>query len=162
MHVRFTKNEPAAQADTLICIRPDGSSTTGEMPRQGVLPHNVFHFITENILGWHDAFFGRIARGATIEEMTDKLHHRNLAWGKMAQALQAESLVQCLQEEQWSGNADPAHFAERLIATCRRNGVPPPQVTAEELTSVREALRDFGAAWRPLPIGASLERTFTT
>jgi hypothetical protein len=38
--------------------------------------------------------------------------------------------------------------------------VPPPDITAEEIAAVRTALREFGAAWRPLAVGAVLERTF--
>ena len=33
-------------------------------------------------------------------------------------------------------------------------------LTPDELTRVRTALREFGAAWRPLNPGQSLERTF--
>lgn len=41
MLVRFTKNRPEAPADTLTCVRPDGSTTTREMPRQGILPRDA-------------------------------------------------------------------------------------------------------------------------
>ncbi len=160
MLVRFTKNPPAATADALTCVRPDGSTTTGEMPRQGILPHNAFHFVVETTLEWHDALFGHIARGATMAEATEKLHGKAGGWTKITQALQTESLVECLQAGQWGGAADPAEFAQNLIAGCRRRGVVPPDITPEELERVRLALREFGAAWRPLTPGASLERTF--
>ena len=45
MLVRFTKNAPSAKADTLTCIRADGTSTTGPMPKQGVLPHDAIHYV---------------------------------------------------------------------------------------------------------------------
>jgi hypothetical protein len=161
VRVRFTKQAPDAKTDTLSCVRPDGSSTTGDMPRQGILPHDAFHFVVELTLGWHDAFFGTIARGASLDHATAKVHGQNAAWQRMTQALQSESLIECLQAEQWGGAADPATFAETLVITCRRRGVPPPDITPEELTRVRAALRDFGAAWRPLPPGSSLERRFS-
>jgi hypothetical protein len=151
MLVRFTKNPPAAKVDRLTCVRPDGTSTTGDMPRQGILPHDAFHFVVETTLGWRDAFFGQVARGASLDHITTKLHGERIEWSKMVQALQAE---------QWGGAADPALFAETLIVTCRRRGVAPPDITAEELDEVRGALREFGAAWRPLVAGAALERTF--
>lgn len=160
MLVRFTKNNPASKSDTLACVRPDGSTTRGEMPRQGILPHDAFHFVVESALGWRDSFFGQIARGAPLDHIAAKLHDPKIDWSKNIQALQTESLVECLQAEQWGGAVDPATFAETLIVTCRRRGVPPPDITADELTRVREALRDFGAAWRPLIPGQSLERTF--
>lgn len=160
MLVRFAKNSPAAKSDTLTCVRPDGTSTFGAMPRQGILPHDAFHFVVETTLNWRDAFFGQIARGASLEHVTTKLHGERVEWTKMPQALQSESLVECLQAEQWGGAADPATFAETLVVTCRRRGVPPPDITADELEKVRLALRAFGAAWRPLGPGAVLERTF--
>ena len=160
MLVRFTKNSPAARADTLTCIRPDGTSTHGEMPRQGILPHDAFHFVVETTLGWRDAFFGQVAHDATLNQIAAKLHGEKIEWSKHTQALHSESLVECLQAEQWGGAADPATFAETLVVTCRRRGVPPPEITAEELAAVRAALREFGAAWRPLTPGQMIERTF--
>ena len=162
MHVRFTKGSPAANADTLTCVRPDGSTTSAEMPRQGILPHEAFHFVIETTLGWHDAFFGQVAHGAALKDATAKLHGHHKVWTKMTQALQCESLIECLQAEQWSGPANPPEFAEKLVTTCRRRGVVPPDITPEELDTVRVALREFGAAWRPLAPGTTLERTFGT
>lgn len=160
MLVRFTKNAPTAKADALICVRPDGSSTHGEMPRQGILPHDAFHFVVETTLGWRDAFFGRVASGHSLDHMANKLHGEKIDWSKNQQALQSESLVECLQAEQWGGAADPAMFAETLAVTCRPRNVPAPKLTATDLAQVRAALREFGAAWRPLQPGQSLERTF--
>jgi hypothetical protein len=160
MLVRFTKTAPTAKADRLTCERADGSVTTGEMPRQGILPHAAFHFVVESTLGWDDAFFGQVARGATLNQITAKVHGPKIDRRKFPRALQAESLVECLQAEQWGGAAEPARFAETLAVTCRRRGVPAPQLDAARLTAIRAALRDFGAAWRPLNPGGTLERTF--
>jgi len=160
MLVRFTKNPASAPADTLHCVRPDGTTTQGPMPRQGILPHDAFHFVVESTLAWRDAFFGRLSRGAAHDRLTALLHGEKIDRVKPAQALQSEALIACLQANQWGGASDPATFAETLIAACRLRGVPPPDIDADELTAVRTALREFGAAWRPLNPGQSLERTF--
>jgi hypothetical protein len=162
MLVRFTKDSPTADADTLTCVRPDGSSTAAPLRRQGVLPHEAIHFVVEDSLRWHDAFFGHVARGEPLEQVTDRLHGRSAQWSKITQALQSEALVECLETDQWNGAGDPAAFAEALVTACRRRGVTPPDITAEELERVRVALRKFGSAWRPLAPSASLERTFRT
>jgi hypothetical protein len=91
--------------------------------------------------------------------VTAKLHGRQQTWSKITQALQTEALIECLEMSQWGGAVDPATFAENLVAGCRRRGVTPPDITADELDRVRVALREFGAAWRPLGPGCSLERT---
>jgi hypothetical protein len=158
--VRFTKNAPSESADAVSCIFSDGSTVTGPMQRQGVLPHEAFHFVVEKALGWHDSFFGQVAQGSTIDAVTAKLHDLNIGRAKNVQGLQSEALIECLEAEQSRGAFDPATFAHSLIIACRRRGVPPPDITAEEMAAVRTALREFGAAWRPLAVGAVLERTF--
>lgn len=160
MLVRFTKNPPSAPADTFHCVRPDGTTTQGPMPRQGILPHEAFHFVVESTLGWRDAFFGQLARGAAYDRLTARLHGEKVDRVKHAQALQSEALIECLQANQWGGAPDPAAFVEKLTAACRRRRVPPPGLAAAELAAVRTALREFGAAWRPLNPAQSLERTF--
>ena len=123
MLVRFTKGSSPGDSDRLTCVRPDGSTTWAEMTRQGILPHDAFHFVVENTLGWRDAFFGQVAQGGAIMEVAARLHGRQAAWSKMAQAMQAEALVECLQTDQWGGTADPAEFAQKLILNCRRRAV---------------------------------------
>ena len=160
MLVRFTKNTPSAPADTLVCERPDGSTLQGTMPRQGILPHDAFHFVVETTLGWRDAFFGQIAAGAAHDPLRSWGHGPQRSLSKNSQVLAAAALVECLEATQWGGAPDPAVFAKTLAAACRRRRVPPPDISAEALARVRLALREFGAAWRPLTPGQSLERTF--
>lgn len=160
MLVRFTKGPVAAKADRLTCDREDGTTTTGEMPRQGILPHDAIHFVVESTLGWRDAFFGQVARGLALNPADRNTPGAQVDWAAAPQALQAESLVECLQAEQWGGAADPETFSATLAVTCRRRGVAPPALASDDLRRVRHALREFGAAWRPLPPGGTLERTF--
>lgn len=161
MLVRFTKGLPAAAADAMTCVRTDGSSATAPLPRQGILPRLAFHFVLESTMEWRDALFGQVARGSTLQHAFDRLHDTT---GRLkdTQGLQCEALIECLETEQWSGANDPAEFAQRLLRSARRRAVPPPDITAQELEHVRAALREFGALWRPLAPGASIERTFST
>ncbi len=160
MLVRFTKAPPAAADDAIACVRTDGSSSTATMPRRGILPHLAFHFVIESTMGWRDAVFGRVAENGSFEQVAGKPSDASLGRFRNTQALQCEALIECLEAEQWAGASDPADFAQRLVRACRQHAVPPPDITAEELDRIRVALREFGAAWRPLVAGASLERTF--
>ena len=74
MLVRFTKGSVAAKNDALVCERPDGTSSTAAMPKQGILPHDAFHFVVETTLGWTDAFFGQVAAGASLADTTARFH----------------------------------------------------------------------------------------
>ena len=157
MLVRFTKNSPGAAADTLTCIRADGSITTGDMPRQGVLPHAAICYVVESTLGWRDAFFGSIARGEKLKPQRKKTRRgENLC----EQGQQADALVECLEAGLWGGVSEPAAFEKSLRNACHQRTVPPPKFAGKELEALRTALREFGAAWRPLNPGQSIERNF--
>jgi hypothetical protein len=157
MLVRFTKNSPAAAADTFTCGRADGSITTGEMPRQGVLPRAAICYVVESSLGWRDAFFGSIARGGQPEFRLGKPRRGDV---KSAQRQQCTALVECLEAGLWGGATEPVAFGKMLRAASRAREVPAPRISAEKLEALRTALREFGAAWRPLHPGQSIERSF--
>ncbi len=161
MLVRFTKNLPAAPADTLTCVRPDGTTTEAAMPRQGILPHEAFHFVVETTLAWRNAFFGAIAAGETITAVTARLHApAKKSAANLEQALQAEALIACLEASQWGGTPDPAAFTKQLAQAARARHVPPPALSDADLTRLRTALRDLGALWRPLASGKVIERSW--
>ena len=160
MIVRFQKNPPAAKLDRLTCVRDDGTSTASDMPRQGILPHDAFHFVVETALGWRESFYGQVANGVSLDHVTSKLHGIKVDWSRNVQALQAESLVECLQAEQWGGATDAETFQETLAVTCGRRHVPAPVVSAADFVKVKAALRSFGAEWRALNPGQALEKKF--
>lgn len=163
MRVRFTKELPAAAGDTLTCVRADGSTTTLVMRRHGVLPRPAVHFVLETTLAWPDALFGPVARGRSLESIRVSLENPLRAKARKdtpAQLAQAAALVEIFQAEQWSGPRTPAAFTTALAQACQRRGVPAPDISSETLARARLALREFGAAWRPLAPGQSLERTF--
>ena len=160
MLVRFTKNTPSDSADALTCLRANDTRTKGEMPKQAILPHVAFHFVIETTLGWREGFFGQIADGADLASVTKKFQAAKKSPAKIPRLRQSEALVACLAAEQWGGASEPADFTVKLAAACKKERVPTLALTPDELTRVRAALREFGAAWRPLTLGQTLERTF--
>jgi hypothetical protein len=160
MLIRFTKGPVTAHPDLLACERPDGTGTAAAMPKQAILPHDAFHFVVEKTLGWRDAFFGQIAAGASLADTTARFHPVKKSPAPPPRVRQIEALIACLEAEQWGGASDPAAFLAKLTAACRRSRVKPPPLTPDDLVRVRLALREFGAAWRPLTPGKSLERIF--
>lgn len=159
MIVRFTKGPLSARSDRLTCLRSDGTTTEAEMPRQGILPHEAFHFVVETALGPLEAFFGRIAAGETIAAVTARFHATGVK-GPLhdTPGLQIEALIECLQADQWGGAFDPKAFAKALADASRRRHVPPLKIESERLAAIRVAFRGFGAEWRPLAAGKSIER----
>lgn len=181
MLVRFTKNAPAAAADTLTCVRADGTTTTQPLPREAVLPSAACHLFIEQTLAWPDGLFARVAAGQSLVSVLARLRARPRPASvspvsaasrgprgtpgphlpREEPLRQAEALARTLQATQWSGRSDPASFTAELTDRCRRLRVPAPTFTAAEIQSVRAALREFGAAWRPLASGAVLEKRFS-
>ena len=150
MLLRFTKAPPAAPADTLVCTRANGTAVTVDLPKQGILPPAAFHYVITTTLGWPDTYFGQLTAPRTSAKKPR---------ADAAPPRQSAALAECLAAEQWGGATDPAAFAAKLATACRRQRVPPPVLAPADLARLRAAVREFGAAWRPLNPGQSLERT---
>lgn len=161
MVVRFTKNPPAAGHDTLTCLHSDGGTTSHAMPRQGILPRAAIQYVVEAILCLRDGPFRASLHGATITDPAPaKTTASRTRANRPALAAQLEALIVCLETAQWAGATDHAAFQRALAEESRRRHVPPLPLSAADLESVRGALRAFGALWRPLAPGQSIERTF--
>lgn len=154
MRVHFKKGAVASRSDSIECIRADGTSTTGDLPRQGVLPRAAIRFVVETTLPWPDGVYAAIASGATYDQALAP-PDRAAAPGSIG----SDALLDCIEAEQWGGAVSLDEFNRRLSAACRRRGLRPIRVTADGLQAVRTALRAFGAAWRPLPPGGVMERS---
>ena len=58
MRLIATKLGPTDKSDSLTFLRSDGSSARIPLPRQGILPHDLVHFVVESALPlphWKDA-----------------------------------------------------------------------------------------------------------
>jgi hypothetical protein len=60
--------------DLLRCVRHDGTTASAPMPRQGILPHDLMHYVVESALRYRHGFLGLIAAGAHIEAVMVDLH----------------------------------------------------------------------------------------
>lgn len=61
MKLVFTKGR--AKADTLRILRPHGSETVIQCPKQRIIPHDLVHYAVEQELGADGGFLSRVARG---------------------------------------------------------------------------------------------------
>lgn len=162
MRIRFIKATPGAVADSITCERDDGTTVTAALPREGVLPRLAHRYVVEATLGWREGVFGAIADGQSIEAAS-KFPGTAKASGRLPAELvrrvQSELVADRLQAEQWGGASEPAVWQQGLAVACRERHVPVPAISVEQLARLRAAVREFGAAWRPLPPGGALERT---
>lgn len=143
--------------DRLRCIRLDGSETGTMMPRQGVLPHDLIHYVVETTLGYDHAFLGIVAKGADISFAMEQAHDI----GNQAvsdQATQAEGIVESLQAQIWSGKFDIAMFRAGLEGACDMRSRPQPDLSAIDVrTELYDAVIALAERWQQLPFHASME-----
>jgi hypothetical protein len=158
MTVEFCKQAPAAGQDAIVCLRADGTRTEAPLARQGVLPLEAIRYVVESNLGWSDGLFAAIAGGAEYPALL--AGRRGPGRVATAHIRAGTALAECLAATQWAGAGAAVDFNAALAAACRRRRVAAPTVSAADLARLRDALRTFGAAWRPLPPGQVLRRTF--
>jgi hypothetical protein len=147
--VKRSKND---RYDTLRCVRRDGSQTSAQMPRQGVLPHDLIHYVVEGALRLDHGFLGLVARGADISFAMEAAHEMSTP-STSDQAPQVEALVESLQAQIWAGSFDEAQFDEGVEGACSMRGRPVPDLSALPNGPVQfydEVIR-LGQQWAQVP-----------
>jgi hypothetical protein len=157
MKLIATKQGKADKYDQLRCVRRDGSESTCPMPRQGILPHDLLHYVVENGMRWRHGFLGQVAAGRDIDFAAEYAHdpdNREAA----DQVIQAEALVETLQAQLWSGAFDAGMFMDGLLGACAARGRNAPDLSGVDLEEVfyRRAV-ELGARWQQVPFYGSLE-----
>lgn len=107
MKIRFGKYE---NGHRLICLLEDG---TTEMAALGpTLPfHDMAHFVVERNLNLKHGFFGNIANGFSVNQLSDKNFIKTLP----QESLEAEIITRALQSL-YSGACGQADFHEMIAS----------------------------------------------
>ena len=108
--------------DLLRLVRDDGSACEIRMPRQGILPHDLVHFVVESQLAFRRAFLGMVDAGASPGFAMEA---GNDAAGA-TEAVHAEAIVEALQAQLWSGALDAEAFLDGVRGACAARGVDAP------------------------------------
>ena len=160
MQLIATRLGPADKHDRLRCVRADGSASEVAMPRQGALPHDLIHLVVESALGFDNGFIGLVARGADID-FAGKQFHEYIDPALHAQVAQAESVVESLQAQLWSGAFDAGFFLYGVETACAMRKVPVPDFSAcDPRTALFDRVVALGRAWNALPSHAQWTLTF--
>jgi hypothetical protein len=141
--------------DRLRCIRKDGSETATAMPRQGILPHDLVHYVVESGLGWREGFLGLVAAGADIGFAMEQTHDpaRRMT---ADQAIHAEAVVESLQAQLWSGAFDEELFIDGVRGACEVRGRGVPMLAAGIGSVLFEQALALNACWQQLPFHGAL------
>lgn len=154
------KRAASDKQDLLTFVRADGSTTSVEMPRQGVLPHDLIHYVVESGLALRDGFLSLVARGAEARFVMALTHDPQKRTAERG-AVQAEAAVEALQTQLWNGAFDPEAFAYGLeMAATARDIVPPPPPDVRAARGLFERAVALHQQWRALPPFGTLELEF--
>jgi hypothetical protein len=160
MKILAKKMGKSDRHDRICCIRADGSVTEALMPRQGIAPHDLLHYLVETRMAFVDGFLGMMAKGADISFVMQQSH--DMADGSnFVQAAQAEAMVESLQAQLWSGVFDGDAFHSGLEAACLMRGVPPPEwVTVDIENELFQSATRLSEQWVAQPFHSEMTLVF--
>ena len=153
------KLEPGGKYDRLRVVRDDGSETGCDMPRQGVLPHDLVHAVVESRLGLREGFLGLVAKGADIA-FAEKNFRDYIDPERHFEVAQSESVVEGLQTQLWAGAFDFAAFHAGVAGACAMRGVAVPVISERDGQAMFDAAVRLNSQWRQVPVKAEWELPF--
>jgi hypothetical protein len=132
----------------LQCVRADGSITQAAAGPD--LPHHdLAHYVAERVLNMRAGFFGAIANGRTIDELSDPAVIRTLP----PEAWDAEIVARTLQ-----GTDNGTVREEDFIASVGlERGAPLQGLSSEAVVRMQREFRELLARWHAVPEGDALE-----
>jgi hypothetical protein len=145
--------------DRLRVVRNDGSETSCDMPRQGVLPHDLVHAVVESRLQLQDGFLGLVGKGADIafaeknfQDYIDSVRHFEVA--------QAESVVEGLQTQLWVGEFDVDAFLAGVSGACAMRKVSVPAMSESDGYLMFVQAVNLNMQWQQIPVKAEFVLDF--
>jgi hypothetical protein len=152
MKITFSRNGGRAR---VICRRTDGTFTSGDLGPS--LPaHDLAHFIVEQALQLPAGFFVSIAKGYSIQELSDATTVRSLG----AEPYVAEILARALGSLAM-GACTADEFPELVGTEFQQTGLRVPEgVSAESATRMLEALQLLLTRFAELAPGELMELQF--
>ena len=153
MLIKITKKQ---NRTILICTRADGSYTRADMGAQ--LPfHDIAHFVTDKKLNIKNGFYGLVAQGWTIEQLSDKDVIKTLGIEAWISEIMARALGSL-----YTGSCTVDQFIPLLQTemTNRGGGNKAPFLTQDMVIEMQAEYTALLDKWRSLTDGESLEMEF--
>lgn len=147
--------------DVLRFVRNNGSCTDTLMPRQGILPHDLLHYVVESALPLRHGFLSLVARGAEVEPLLAVAH--DPANSQVEQeAVQAEAIVTSLQAQLWQGDFDEDGFLDGAAQACHARAKAPFDFTRFDVRScLYERALALHRQWTAAPYFSTLSLEFS-
>lgn len=147
MKIEVRKLGLSGKLDELSFIRADGSVSRISMPRQGILPHDLLHFVVESAMPLLHGFLSLVAGGADATLAMTALHSPEQP-NRAIEGTQVEALVEALQAQLWAGSFDLTLFLQGVQLACAARGVVPPVLSGIDFeTALFDKAVDLNEQW---------------
>jgi len=146
--------------DRLRFVRNNGSQSEALMPRQGILPHDLVHYVVESALPIKHGFLSLVARGADVQAVMDAVHDPENSRVE-TEAMQVEAIVEGLQSQLWAGSFDLGAFLDGAASACAARDKPPYDFSTIDIkASLFDRALDLNQQWNAVPYFGSLSLEF--
>jgi hypothetical protein len=161
MKLKLTKNSTNSKTDLCQFIRKDGSIDELVLPRQGILPHDLVHYVVESQFALANGFLSLIARGASASFIMELAHLGDVNKIEEA-AVQVEAIVEALQTQLWNGSYEHEYFIYGIQTACAARKIATPDLPSSELghTLFQHAL-DLNHQWQSVAPYEEMELEFS-
>lgn len=154
------KSTPSDKYDQLNFVRADGSRSQCSMPRQGILPHDLIHYVVESALPFEFGFLSLVAHGADASFVMESVHDKNNAQVS-AEAVQVEAIVEALQTQLWAGQFDTEMFIYAADMACAARNTEPYAFTGiDPATRLYKPALALAQEWTAVEFSSVLELDF--
>jgi hypothetical protein len=131
----------AGKYDAMLVMR-DGAVEEVACPKQPPIPHDMFHYAVERVLGKR-GFMRRVVEGEPASF--------RMTGAGVSEAV--ERLVETMQADSWSGRPDPAEVIDMFHVTCAARGDTPFRLTTDDVVAIRAEIDRLAALWEATPVG---------
>jgi hypothetical protein len=151
MRIRLTRLDD--RRHVLEIERADGSRERAELETRSTLRHDLTHLALEEAAGLDDGFFGALAAGRTLAELSGDAIYS----GRRLAIERAVAVLQGMTREA----TDPRAVYTRVVESLAIQGETPPEwFTAELVVAVHARLRALLGRWGATPYGGVMELTW--
>lgn len=155
------KRSKSDMYDVLRFVRNNGSCTDTLMPRQGILPHDLLHYVVESALPLRHGFLSLVARGADVDQPMEAAHDPVDQRAEL-EAVQTEAIVAGLQAQLWRGDFDEHAFLDGAAQACQARDQPPFDFTQFDVRScLYERALALHRQWCAAPYYSTLSLEFS-
>jgi len=151
MKITITKKEGR---NLLRCVRDDDTSMTADLG-PGLPHHDLAHYVIERKLALTGGFFGKIAEGYTVAQLSDKDIIKTLG----PQTLIAEVVARALQSLS-SGACTPAQFMELINTEVVQWRIAPLAIESNTVSEMSIEFQSLVERYGALKNGQSIELRF--